>query len=124
MDSGTRSNSGTTSRRENADSNGPMEIPTVPPPAPPPEEHVPEIRGHSNSGGGDVAAKMKMVICGSSYSDPTKTKVIDWEHLFHTCRSILARSSLHRHYWNARTILRDDGIVGALCHFQGGEHSH
>ena len=26
----------------------PMEIPTVPPPAPPPEEHVPEIRGHSN----------------------------------------------------------------------------
>ena len=28
----------------------PMEIPTVPPPAPPPEEHVPEIRVHSNSG--------------------------------------------------------------------------
>ena len=23
----------------------PMEIPTVPPPAPPPEEHVPEMRG-------------------------------------------------------------------------------
>ena len=36
----------------------PMEIPTVPPPAPPPEEHVPEIRVHSNSGGGDVASKM------------------------------------------------------------------
>ena len=33
-----------------------MEIPTVPPLAPPPEEHVP---GHSISGGGDVAAKMK-----------------------------------------------------------------
>ena len=49
----------------------PMEIPTVPPPAPPPEEV------HSNSGRGDVAAKMKMVICGSSYADPTKTKVID-----------------------------------------------
>ena len=32
------------------------EIPTVPPPAPPPVEHVPEIRGHSLSGGGDVAA--------------------------------------------------------------------
>ena len=30
----------------------PMEIHTVPPPAPPPEEHVPEIRGHSISGGG------------------------------------------------------------------------
>ena len=71
------------------------EIPTVPPHAPPPEEYVPEIRGHSISGGGDVAAKMKMVICGSSYADPTKTKVIDsvvrsiniLEHLFHTCRT-------------------------------------
>ena len=40
----------------------PMEIPTVPPPAPPPEEHVPEMRGRSNSGGGDVAAKTEMVI--------------------------------------------------------------
>ena len=55
----------------------PMEIPTVSPPALPPEEYVPEIVVHSNSGGGDVAAKMKMVICGSSYADPTKTKVID-----------------------------------------------
>ena len=54
-----------------------LEIPTVPPPAPPPEEYTPEIRVHSNSGGGDMAAKMKMVICGSSYADPTKTKVID-----------------------------------------------
>ena len=55
----------------------PMEIPTVPPPAPPPEKYVPEISGHSISGGGDVGAKMKMVICGSSCADPTKTKVID-----------------------------------------------
>ena len=38
----------------------PMEIPTVPPLAPPPEENVHEIRGHSNSGGGDVAAKTEM----------------------------------------------------------------
>ena len=29
----------------------PMEIPTVPPPAPPPEEHVFEMQVHSNSGG-------------------------------------------------------------------------
>ena len=29
---------------------------TVPPPAPPPEEHVPEMRVHTNSGG-DVATK-------------------------------------------------------------------
>ena len=55
----------------------PTQIPTVPPPAPPPEENIPEIRVHSNSGGGDVAAKMKMVICGSCNADPTKTKVID-----------------------------------------------
>ena len=52
------------------------EIPTVPPLAPPPEEYVPEIRVHSNSGGGDVAAKTEMVICDPSYADPAKTKVI------------------------------------------------
>ena len=54
----------------------PRENPTVPPPAPPPEEHEPEIRVHSNSGGGDVAAKTEMVICDPSYTDPVKTKVI------------------------------------------------
>ena len=54
----------------------PREIPTVPPHAPPPEEHVPEIRVHSNSGGGDVVAKMEMVIYDPSYADPAKTKVI------------------------------------------------
>ena len=51
------------------------EIPTVPPLAP--EEHVPEIRGHSNSGGGDVAAKTEMVIYDPSYADPAKTKATD-----------------------------------------------
>ena len=54
----------------------PMEIPTVTPPAPPPEEYVPEIRVHSNSGGGDVAAKMEMVIYDPSCADPSKVKVI------------------------------------------------
>ena len=54
----------------------PMEIPTVPPPALPPEEHVPEIRVHSNSGGADVAAEMEMVTYDPSYADPAKTKVI------------------------------------------------
>ena len=53
-----------------------MEIPTVPPPAPPPEEYIPEIRAHSNSGGGDVAANMKMVIRDPSCADPAKTKLI------------------------------------------------
>ena len=38
-----------------------MEIPTVPPPAPPPEEHVPEIRGRSISGDGDL----RPILCGS-----------------------------------------------------------
>ena len=54
----------------------PMEIPAVPPPAPPPERHVFEMQVHSNSGGGDVAAKTKMVICDPSYMNPVKTKVI------------------------------------------------
>ena len=54
----------------------PMEIPTVPPPAPPPEEHVPEMRVHSNSGGGDAAAKTEMMICDPSYMNPAKSKVI------------------------------------------------
>ena len=35
-----------------------------------------EIRVHSNSGGGDVAAKTEIVICDPSYADPAKTKVI------------------------------------------------
>ena len=52
------------------------EIPTVPPPVPPPKEHVFEMQVHSNSGGGDVAAKTKMVICDPSYANPAKTKVI------------------------------------------------
>ena len=54
----------------------PMEIPTVPSPAPPSERHVLEIQVHSNSGGGDVAAKTKMVICDPSYMNPAKTKLI------------------------------------------------
>ena len=54
----------------------PGEIPTVPPPAPPPEEYVREIRVHSNSGGCDVAVKTEMVIYDPSYADPAKTMVI------------------------------------------------
>ena len=55
---------------------GSMEIPTVPPPARPPEEHIHEIRVHSNRGGGDVAATTEMVICDPSCMNPAKTKVI------------------------------------------------
>ena len=53
-----------------------MEILTVHPPAPPPERHVFEMQVHSNSGGGDVAAKTKTVICDPSYTNPVKMKVI------------------------------------------------
>ena len=52
------------------------EIPTVPPPAPQPEEHVFEMQVHGNSGRSDVAAKTEMVICNPSYMNPAKTKVI------------------------------------------------
>ena len=45
----------------------PMEIPTVPPPAPPPEKHVFEMQVHSHSGGACVAAKTRMVIFDPSY---------------------------------------------------------
>ena len=54
----------------------PMEIPTVPPSAPPPERHAFEMQVHSNSGGGDVAAKTKMVICDPSCMNPVKMMVI------------------------------------------------
>ena len=54
----------------------PMEIPTVSPPAPPPERHAFEMQVHSHSGGGDVVAKKKMVICDPSYMNIAKTKVI------------------------------------------------
>ena len=55
---------------------GPMDFSTVHPPAPPPERHAFEMQVHSNSGGGDVAAKTVMVICDPSYMNPAKTKVI------------------------------------------------
>ena len=45
-------------------------------PGPTPEKHVFEMQVHSNSGGGDVAAKTRMVICNPSYMNPVKTKVI------------------------------------------------
>ena len=116
----------------------PMEIPTVPPPAPPPEEHAPEIRGHSNSGGSDVAAKTEMFFYDSFCTDPTKTKVIDkvvrYTHSWNTCSRPAERGLQIDRYWPDHQCtdttgmqeqhLCDDGIVGALCHFQGRVHSH
>ena len=72
----------------------PMEIPTVPRPAPPiPEEHVPEMRVHSNSGGGDVAAKTEMVICDPSFWDPAKTKVIGKVVRYTNCRRAYSKAA-------------------------------
>ena len=76
----------------------PMEIPSVPPPAPPPEEHVPEIRVHSNSGGGDVAAKMEMVIYDPSYADPANES--DWQS-----------RPLHKHSRNAYSRPAERGLA-------------
>ena len=115
----------------------PTEIPTVPPPAPPPEEHVPEIRGHSTSGGGDVAAKAEMVICDPSYADRAKTKAIDkvvrYTHILGAPVSYLLNEDDklidsgqiiigQKTTGTQERHLRDDGIVGALCHFQGRVH--
>ena len=92
-----------------------MEIPTVPPPAPPLEKHVFEMQVRSNSGGGDVAAKTRMVICDPSYMNPAKTKVIGKvvrytnihetriPELLNEDGKLIARSSLHRSYRYART---------------------
>ena len=117
----------------------PMEIPTVPPPAPPPERYAFEMQVHSNSGGGDVAAKMKMMICGSSYADLTKTMVIgkvvrdtniheapipellnEDGNLIDTGQIMIAQKLLEC----KKRYLRDDGIVEALCHFQGRVHHY
>ena len=107
------------------------ETPTVPPPARPPEEHAPEIRGHSNSGGGDVAAKTEMVIYDPSYADPAKTKVIGKvvrytniveapiSKLLNEDDKLIDTGQIHytevtgtqeRHQ-------RNDGIVGKTCHY-------
>ena len=117
----------------------PMEIPTVLPPAPPPEEHVPQIRVHSNSGGGDVAAKTDMVTCDPSYTDPAKTKVIgkvvrhtnilgapvpdllnEDGRLIDTGQIIIAQKLQER---------KNDIYVtmvswGTLCHFRGQVHHY
>ena len=70
-----------------------MEIPTVPPPAPPLEEHVSEMQVHSNSGGGDVAAKTEMLICDPSYVNPAKTKVIGKVVRYTHSRSTYSRAA-------------------------------
>ena len=127
----------------------PSEIPTVPPPAPPSEEHVPEMRVHSNSGGGDVAAKTEIMICDPSYWDPAKTKVIgkvvrytnileepipkllnEDDKLIDTGQIIIPQKlQVLKNDINATMVSwgqhqRNDGIVGTTCHFRGQVHHY
>ena len=88
----------------------------------------------------DVVAKKQMVICDPSDADPAKTKVIG-----KVVRSteILEEPAFSRpaergrqidRYWpdhhhtetteTQRRHLRDDGVVGALCHFRGQVHHY
>ena len=100
------------------------EIPTVPPPAPLPEEHVPEIRGHSNSGGGDVVAKMEMVIYDPSCADPAKTKGPLHQHYRSAHFRPAERGRQIYRYWPDHHCtegtgmqeqhLRDDGYRGGI----------
>ena len=122
----------------------PMEIPIVLPLAPPPEEYVPEIRGNSISGGGDVAAKTEMVILRPILHGSCENEG-DWQgrplhkHSWSTCSILAERGRQIDRYWpdhhcteatgTQERHLRYDGIVEALCHFQGQvhhfrEHSH
>ena len=74
---------------------------------------------------------MKMVICGSSYADPTKTKVIERVVRY---TNILGAPISYLPNEDGKLIdtgqiiiaqkLLDDGIVEALCHFQAWVHSH
>ena len=82
----------------------------------------------------DVVAKTKMVICDPSY--PAKTKVIGkvvryTNSLGAPIPDLLNRDGKFRfwpdHHCTETTgtqegHLRDDGVVGALCHFQGQVH--
>ena len=117
-----------------------MEIPTVPPPAPPPEKHVFEMQVRSNSGESDVAAKTRVVICDPSYTDPSKTKLIGkvvryTKHsqstyipdlLNKVVKSIDSGQIIiaQKTTGTQEQHLRDDGVVGALCHFQGQVHHY
>ena len=126
MDSGISGPLGTSRPHEGMPTaTAPREISTVPPLAPPPEEHVPEIRVHSNNGGGDVVAKMEMVIYeneGDRQSRPLhkhshsayfrlaeRGRQIDRYWPDHHCAEVTGMQERH---------LRDDGVLVTLCHFE------
>ena len=113
----------------------PMEIPTVPPPAPPPEKHEFETQVHNNSGGGDVAAKTRMVICDPPYMNPAKTKVIGKVVRYTNTHETPIPELLNiDRYWpdhhytevtgTQERHQRNDGIVETTCHFRGQVHHY
>ena len=118
----------------------PTEIPTVPPSEPPPERHAFEMQVHRNSGGGDVAAKTKMVICDPSYMNQSCENKSDWQsrplqkHSRNAYSSAAERGRLIDRYWPDHHCTevtgmqerhqRDDGIVETTCHFRGQVHHY
>ena len=115
----------------------PMEIPTVPPPATPPEEYVPEIRVHSNSvgrrcGGQDGDGALRPILRGSCENEGDLQSRQIHKHSLSTCFIPAERGRQIDRYWPDHHCtenpgmqerhLRDDGAVGALCHFQGQVH--
>ena len=100
----------------------PMEIPTVPPPAPRPEEHVFDMKVHSSSGRADVAVKTKMVICEIvRYTNileapiPERGRQIDRHWPDHHYTEVASTQERHQ---------RDDGIVVKTGHFREQVHHY
>ena len=115
----------------------PMEIPTVPPLAPPLEEHVPEMRAHSNRGGGDVAAETEMMICDPFYWDLATTKVIGkvvrYTNILEApIPKLLNEDGILIDIGQIITtqkfqVLKNDinaTMVGTTCHFRGQVHHY
>ena len=109
-----------------------MEIPTVLPPAPHPEEHVFEMQVHSNSGGGDEVAQTGMVICDPSCMNPAKSEVVGKVIRWSTYSIPAERGRQIDRHWpdhhyrdNAgmqERHLRDDGVVGGIVSKDGYTH--
>ena len=87
----------------------------------------------------DATAKTNMVICDPSYADPAKTKVIGKVIRYtNTLRAPISRPAEQGlqigRFWpdhhgqettgTQERHLRDDGVVGTLCHFQGQVHHY
>ena len=86
----------------------------------------------------NVVAETKMVICHLSYEDPAQTKVIGkvlrYKHSWSTYSRPAEQGWQIDRFWpdhhctettgTQERHLRDDGVVGTLCHFQGQVHHY